>query len=301
MAKEAGGKKAHLRTLFVAEASNGSPEVSDDGVRSTVADKVGVTAPFICAKREISACVQGREEERKECAPTSISGKPEMRSSSSRSLKIWRMSVGKEQGGGQHCSGRQGRERRGRTGKKRAEVKGREGRNSSEGKKRTSGDNLIEPVQDSVHLLLDLDRETLVGDEADVFGLVLVCHRDVTTAGNEVRDLDDAELFALDGEGEVEDAVDVVGECPLERLVVLRVDRLEVAVVDGLAEHVLVDGTGEVGFEDALVVNGFADDATNEAEVEEVVVVDAGGLREGRRLVVVDAEEEKRERTLLGW
>jgi hypothetical protein len=45
---------------------------------------------------------------------------------------------------------------------------------------------------------------------------------------------------------------------------------------------VLVDGSREVGFENALVVNRFADDASNEAEVKEVVVVDARGLWNGK-------------------
>jgi hypothetical protein len=144
------------------------------------------------------------------------------------------------------------------------------------------GDDLIKTLENSVRLILNLRREALLGDEANVLGLVLVGDGDVAAVGDEVDDFDDAELVALNGEGEVDDPLDGVGEHPLKTFVVLRIDRLEVAVVDGFAEHVLVDGSREVGFENALVVNRFADDASNEAEVKEVVVVDARGLWNGK-------------------
>lgn len=94
-------------------------------------------------------------------------------------------------------------------------------------------------------LILDLDRQPLVGDEADVFSLVVVGDGNVATVGDEVDNLDDAEVVTLDREGQVEHAVNVVVEHPDERLVVFGVDRFEIVVVDPLAEHVLVDGCGQ--------------------------------------------------------
>ena len=128
------------------------------------------------------------------------------------------------------------------------------------------------------NLVLDLCREPLVGYQPDVLGLVLVRHGDVPPIRNEVDDLGHSKVIALDGERQVEDTVDVVLEHPYERLVVLGVDRLEVVVVDGLAEHVLVDGAREVRFEDALVMECFPDDATDELEEGEMVWVDGGRL-----------------------
>lgn len=114
----------------------------------------------------------------------------------------------------------------------------------------------------------------MVGDEANIFSLVLIRDGDVSTVRDEVDRLDDAKLFPFDREGQFDDSVNVVLQHPLETRVVGRVYRFQIFVVDGFAEHVFVDGSREVRLEDALVVEGLADDATDEAEVEKMLFVD---------------------------
>lgn len=82
----------------------------------------------------------------------------------------------------------------------------------------------------------------MLRNEPHVIVLVLVRDGDVTPIGNEIDDIGHPKLVSLDGEGQVENAINVVVEHPHERLVVFRVDGLEVVVIYWLAEHVLVDG-----------------------------------------------------------
>lgn len=90
-------------------------------------------------------------------------------------------------------------------------------------------------------LVLDLCRKPLIRDQANVLGFVLVRDCNVASVGDEIDDLGNAKVVALDGHSEIQDAVDVVVEHPDERLVILGVNGLEVSMVDGLPEHVLVD------------------------------------------------------------
>lgn len=84
---------------------------------------------------------------------------------------------------------------------------------------------------------------------------------------------------------------DVVLEHPLEVLVVVGVDRLDILERYLCAQHVLVERPGEVGIDQLAIVERLADDVADELEVVEVgrpaarVVLDlqGGRGRAGRR------------------
>ena len=82
-----------------------------------------------------------------------------------------------------------------------------------------------------------------------------------------------AYLVRLDREVHVEDG-GVVLQDPAQRIVVLRVNPLDIPVVDRLAEELAVQTAREVGVEKASVVNGLADDATDELEERQMFWVD---------------------------
>ena len=112
-------------------------------------------------------------------------------------------------------------------------------------------------------------------DILDVFSLVFVRHRDVSTTWFQVDGLGLTKLFVFNGKGLVKDIGDIIVQRPRQILVVLLVHAFH--VVDGnlLAQHHLVECSDEERIKEATVEDSQAHHSPDKLEVVEMFWVDA--------------------------
>lgn len=118
----------------------------------------------------------------------------------------------------------------------------------------------------------------MLDDEANIVMLVLFGNRHIPTVGDQVNDVCDTKLLVLDRERLRDNISDVVLKHPAERLVVVWVKGLHVLDGNGLAKDALVDSSAEVAVEDSTFVQRLANDAANEFEERQMLVVDTAEL-----------------------
>ncbi len=100
----------------------------------------------------------------------------------------------------------------------------------------------------------------MVSHQPDVVCLVLVRHCHVSTSRNQIHHLVFAKVGRFRGERQLEsEHVERHVEDLLERFVVVWLDGFDVGVLDGVAQHVLVEGAGEVRVHQLIVADGLAD------------------------------------------
>jgi hypothetical protein len=109
----------------------------------------------------------------------------------------------------------------------------------------------------------------------NVFALILVRDRDITSTWLQVDRPSFTKLFVFDRESLVQNVCDVIFQGPGQVLVVLLVDALHIVDVDFLAQHHLVECTDEERVEEATMEDGKTDHTTNEFEIVEMLWVDA--------------------------
>lgn len=135
--------------------------------------------------------------------------------------------------------------------------------------------NIVKAVEERLDLVLYRVVQAVGHHEPDVFLLVLLGDRDLGAALLELDDLLLAKLLVFNGEfllkqcqrgdagcvvTHVDDTGDIIVQHPLERLVVLWVDRLEVAHVNRPPEDLLVKGAVKVRVEKSVAANGQGED-----------------------------------------
>ena len=133
---------------------------------------------------------------------------------------------------------------------------------------------LIEALQERLDLLLDRIVQAIRHYQSHIFLLVLLSDGNRGTSLLKFDHLLLAELIILDCELLVDDTGNVIVQHPLQRLVILRVNRFEITHVDLAAKDLFVECPVEVGIEQATVIDGFADDSSDKLEVRQVVRVD---------------------------
>jgi hypothetical protein len=132
-------------------------------------------------------------------------------------------------------------------------------------------DDVVKAIEEGLDLVLDRVVQTVRDHEPDVFLLVLLGNRNLGAALLELDDLFLAKFIVFNGEfllqrgqrdaaaclvTHIDDTGDIIVQHPLERLVVLRVNRLEVAHVNRPPEDLLVKGAIKVGVEKSVAANG---------------------------------------------
>lgn len=134
----------------------------------------------------------------------------------------------------------------------------------------------------------------MLTDELDILQLVLLCQLNLGSTGLEIVRFDDSKVFVLICKGSFESGVrDVIltgvmessvwGSCvrggdarhPSERLMQIRINQGHLQHPHRPPQGEFVDGRRKVGIEESTVEDGETDTATNEAEVVEVLGIDA--------------------------
>src|SRR5882757_6895098 len=108
--------------------------------------------------------------------------------------------------------------------------------------------------------------------------LVLLSDGDVATIWNEINSFYHTKLVIVNRECLRDDISNVVLQHPAKRLVVIRVKRLHILERDSLAQDALVDGSTEMAIQDTALVEGLANDPTNELEEHQMLLVDTTQL-----------------------
>ena len=152
---------------------------------------------------------------------------------------------------------------------------------------------LVEPLEEALDLILDRVLDPVTNDQSDVLLLVLFSHTDLGTTLLELDNLLFTELIIFNSEFLINDVGNIVVEHPLERFVVLGIDRLEVSHVDSLAEDLLVEGSTEVCVKQAATVgqlqfhrvtmfyvlkDSLSNDSTDKLEVSQMIPIDTRSL-----------------------
>jgi len=113
------------------------------------------------------------------------------------------------------------------------------------------------------------------GHSLNIFSLVLVRNRDVTSTWFQINRFGLSKLLVFDRERLVEDVGDVVLQSPRQILVILFVDTLHISDVDFLSQHHLVKRANKERVQETAMENGEADHTANKLEVVEMFWVDA--------------------------
>lgn len=144
----------------------------------------------------------------------------------------------------------------------------------SEDRDEVPWDQLVEALQEGVHLLLDVLVEMEVRLPLDIVLLVVVGHVDVSPAWHQVHDLRAPEVVIGDRERLVE-AVHVALrlQAPVEAHVEVVVEVFQILEAELLADKHLVDALHEVAFEMAAFKERFCDGTADESEVAEMIAL----------------------------
>ena len=158
---------------------------------------------------------------------------------------------------------------------------------------------VVETLGERSDLLLDRVGHPVRRDEVDVLEFVVVVDAHVPAVGDQVDNRLHPEIISRRGHGQVIEPalLQRVLQHVHQALVVVRVERLHVVVVERYVQHVLVKRPGEVRVNQIPVVHGFTDDPPDELEVGQVRLVDAGVAE---RLVRAVAGRRQLEQRLVG-
>lgn len=127
----------------------------------------------------------------------------------------------------------------------------------------------------------------------DIFTLILFRDLDFATAWLQIDRDDFTEPVVIRREREVKHIGDIIVEHPLQTAMEIGVDTLHVSDRNLLVENHLVKRHDEEGIEEATVEDGQTDDTANEAEVIEMLRVDARMWVDLKRVVIVSGVLEQ--------
>lgn len=123
-----------------------------------------------------------------------------------------------------------------------------------------------------------LPRHPPLGHQGDILLLVLLRHALLLAVLLQLVVDDLAEHFKVHAEPQLQTAlIDIVILYPDERVVELRVDRLDVLDGQLLVQHALVEGHGEPAVDEPAMVQGHRDEASDELEVLQVIGIHVRG------------------------